>query len=129
MPRLLHIGAHTHAVTLVEARIRDPLPHLAKTDPIDARKLAELLRVDCLPAIWLPDVDARRRRQLLRGRAFLVRQRTQVKNRLHWHLMAVNHCCPTSDLYGKTGRAWLMTVPLSPMLSANAMVSYACMIF
>ena len=25
----------------------------AKTDPIDARKLAELLRVNCFPAIWI----------------------------------------------------------------------------
>ena len=45
----------------------------AKTDPIDARKLAELLRVNLFPKIWLPDLETRERRQLLRGRAFLVR--------------------------------------------------------
>ena len=102
--------AHAHQVKLIwQAR--------AKTDPIDARKLAELLRVQCLPAIWLPDVETRRRRQLLRGRAFLVRQRTAVKNRLHGHLTSENHCCPMTDLYGKGGRAWLSTVPLSPMLA------------
>ena len=102
--------AHAHQVKLIwQAR--------AKTDPIDARKLGELLRVQCLPAIWLPDVETRRRRQLLRGRAFLVRQRTAVKNRLHGHLTAENHCCPTTDLYGKGGRAWLASVPLSPMLA------------
>lgn len=33
----------------------------AKTDPIDARKLAELLRVDLFPKIWLPDVATRER--------------------------------------------------------------------
>lgn len=33
-----------------------------KTDPIDARKLAELLRVHLFPAIWLPDLDTRERR-------------------------------------------------------------------
>ncbi len=115
--QLQHAGigvqvAHAHQVKLIwQAR--------AKTDPIDARKLAELLRVDCLPAIWVPDVETRRRRQLLRGRAFLVCQRTAVKNRLHGHLTAENHVCPTTDLYGKGGRAWLMSVPLSPMLSAQ----------
>jgi len=47
----------------------------SKTDSIDARKLAELLRTSLLPTIWVPDLDTRRRRQLLRGRAFLVRER------------------------------------------------------
>lgn len=51
----------------------------SKTDPIDARKLAELLRVNLFPAIWIPDRDTRRRRQLLHGRAFLVRKSTQIK--------------------------------------------------
>ncbi len=37
----------------------------AKTDPIDARKLAELLRVKLFPSIWLPDPDTRERRPLL----------------------------------------------------------------
>lgn len=53
----------------------------SKTDPIDARKLAELLRVNLLPTIWIPDAATRARQPLPRGRAFLVRQRTQVKNR------------------------------------------------
>ena len=62
----------------------------AKTDPIDARKLAELLRVNLLPAIWIPDAATRERRQLLRVRAFLVRERTQLKNRIHGHLTSEN---------------------------------------
>jgi transposase len=33
----------------------------AKTEPIDARKLAELLRVNLFPVIWIPDLDTRRR--------------------------------------------------------------------
>jgi transposase len=75
--------AHAHAVKLIwQAR--------AKTDPIDARKLAELLRVDLFPAIWIPDLQTRRRRQLLRGRAFLVRERTRLKNRIHGHLLSEN---------------------------------------
>ena len=88
----------------------------AKTDPIDARKLAELLRVNLFPAIWVPDLATRRRRQLLRGRAFLVRERTRIKNRIHGHLTSENLVAPGTDLYGKGGRAWLATAPLSPVL-------------
>jgi transposase len=92
----------------------------SKTDIIDARKLAELLRINLLPTIWVPDLATRRRRQLLRGRAFLVRERTRITNRIHGHLTAENHCFAQSDLYGKAGRAWLQTVALSPVLAAEA---------
>jgi transposase len=88
----------------------------SKTDPIDARKLAELLRVNLLPTIWLPDVATRQRRQLLRGRAFLVRERTRVRNRIHGHLTTENLLVPKTDLYGTGGRAWLAAAPLSPTL-------------
>ena len=91
----------------------------SKTDTIDARKVPELLRSDLLPAIWVPDLETRRRRQLLRGRAFLVRERTRIKNRIHGHLTAENQLFPRSDLYGRAGRAWLETVPLSPVLAAE----------
>jgi transposase len=92
----------------------------AKTDPADARKLAELLRTNLLPTIWVPDLETRRRRQLLRGRAFLVRERTRVKNRIHGHLAAEDHLCPATDLYGRAGRAWLASVPLSPVLQEQS---------
>ena len=91
----------------------------AKTDPIDARQLAELLRVNLFPAIWIPDLETRRRRQLLRGRAFLVRERTRLKNRIHGHLTSENLVAPGADLYGKGGRAWLATAPLSAVLRAQ----------
>jgi len=101
--------AHAYHVKLIwQAR--------AKTDPIDARKLAELLRVNLFPAIWIPDAETRERRQLLRGRAFLVRERTRLKNRIHGHLTSENLVAPGADLYGKGGRAWLATAPLSPAL-------------
>lgn len=88
----------------------------SKTDPIDARKLADLLRVNLFPAIWIPDQDTRRRRQLLHGRAFLVRQSTQLKNRIHGRLTTENLLFPHTDLYGRAGRSWLKTIELSPLL-------------
>lgn len=86
-----------------------------KTDPVDARKLAELLRTNLLPVIWVAPPEVRERRRLLRGRAYLVRLRTSVKNRIHGHLMAENQRLEVGDLYGRAGRAWLRTVALSPM--------------
>jgi transposase len=83
-----------------------------KTDPIDAHKLAELARLHLLPARWVPDPRTRARRQALRGRVFLVRQRTVIKNRVHAYLTAENLRCPQVDLYSKAGRAWLPSVDL-----------------
>jgi transposase len=99
------VAAHPYQVKLIwQAR--------AKTDPIDARKLAELLRVNLLPTIWVPDADVLARRKLLRGRAYLVRMRTRMKNRIHGYLTAENCRCLVTDLYGKAGRAWLGAVAL-----------------
>jgi transposase len=101
------VAAHPYQVKLIwQAR--------CKTDPIDARKLAELLRTNLLPTIWVPDGDVRARRRLLRGRAYLVRLRTQLKNRIHGHLTAENRRTTVTDVYGRAGRAWLATVTLSP---------------
>ena len=56
------VAAHPYQVKLIwQAR--------AKTDPIDARKLADLLRAHLLPAVWVPSPELRAHRKLLRGRA------------------------------------------------------------
>ena len=85
-----------------------------KTDPVDARKLADLLRTELLPAIWIPDAETRARRTLLRGRAWVVRTRTRVKARIQAYLAAENERVPVSDLFSRGGRAWLATVALPP---------------
>ena len=88
------VAAHPYQVKLIwQAR--------CKTDPIDARKLADLLCVHLLPTVWVPDADVRARRKLLRGRAYLVRLRTSVKNRIHGHLTAENCRTTVTDLYGR----------------------------
>ena len=84
------------------------------TDPIDARKLAELTRANLLPAIWVPTPEIRAWRQLLRGRAALVRWRTRAKNRIHGALAAENLRVDVTDLFGAAGRAWLTTAPVTP---------------
>jgi transposase len=92
-----------------------------KTDKVDAEILAQLLAVDYLPAVWLPDAaTSALRRQVLR-RTQLVRQRTRLKNQVH----AILHRnliprCPAADLFGHKGRAWLVEQDLPPDEQAAA---------
>ena len=54
-----------------------------KTDKLDARGLNQLQRTGTLPTVWIPPGDLRDQRDLPRTRMVLVRQRTQLKNRIH----------------------------------------------
>lgn len=60
-----------------------------KNDKIDALTLAQLYRMDYLPTSYIPPKEIRHVRDLLSHRIALVRQRTQVKNRIH-HLLEKN---------------------------------------
>lgn len=79
-----------------------------KTDRIDARTLAQLLRVDLLPTAYIPAPSVRALRNLLRQRLFLVVVRTMLKNRIH-DLVDRHHLATDqfSDLFGQRGRAFL----------------------
>lgn len=81
-----------------------------KTDRIDARVLAELLRAGYLPEVWIPDAATRALRELTQRRAALVGQRTAVKNRVHAILHQRLIHAPVADLFGRSGRAWLETL-------------------
>jgi transposase len=110
-----HLVARGHHVLVAHAyQVKLIWQARAKTDPIDAYKLAELTRVHCLPTIWVADAATRAHRTLLRGRAHMVRVRTQLKNRIHGYLSSQNCRCELSDIYGKAGRAWLATLELPP---------------
>ena len=85
-----------------------------KTDKVDARKLAQLLRANLLPSSHIPDRPTRLRKEVLRQRTFWVRERTKIRNRIHrllgrQHGMAMPQ---VSDLFGKKGRAALEKVVL-----------------
>jgi len=58
-----------------------------KTDKVDAETLAQLLRANLIPRSWVPSKDMRDLRQLVRQRAYLVRQSTSLKNRMHAELL------------------------------------------
>ena len=57
-----------------------------KTDKIDSKILAHLLRADLVPESWVPPKEVRDLRSLVKHRAFLVRMRTKLKNRVHAEL-------------------------------------------
>jgi transposase len=79
-----------------------------KTDTLDARGLNRLQQTGTLPTVWIPPGELRDRRDLPRTRMVLVRQRTQLKNRIHATLAKYAVASPeVSDLFGTRGRAWL----------------------
>lgn len=78
-----------------------------KTDKVDAKVLADLLRVDYLPKAYVAPPAVRELRELLRLRASLVRQRTTVRNRVHAVLIKRGERPPMRGVFGKKGKAWL----------------------
>jgi transposase len=77
-----------------------------KTDKVDARALAFLLRLGAVPRAHVPRAATRRRKEVLRQRLFWVRERTKLRNRVHALLdrqnseLALPVC---SDLFGVKG--------------------------
>lgn len=83
-----------------------------KTDRVDAEVLAQLLRCDYLPPVWIPDAATLATRRLTTRRSVLVAERTRLKNRLHSVLHHLLLPCPVADLFSRAGLAWLTTVEL-----------------
>jgi transposase len=64
-------------------KVRGLAPLACKTDRIDAWLLAEPVRRDLVPAIWLSDRLVRAERERARWRSHLVRHRSSLKQRVH----------------------------------------------
>lgn len=99
------IGNPLRVRAIAEAKI--------KTDKVDSRVLAELLRCDYLPRVWQPDSETQRLRRLTHRRAALVSDRTRLKNRLHSILHHTLVPLPGFDLFSKRGMLWLRELPLA----------------
>jgi transposase len=54
-----------------------------KTDRVDAKALARLLRLNSVPESYVPTEEIRRARALVRGRHSLVETRTEYANKIH----------------------------------------------
>ncbi len=77
-----------------------------KTDYSDARILADLVRVDYLPEVWLPPQFIRDLRSLVRRRDQLVKDRTREKLRLR-ALLRNYRLVPQGAAWSRPWIAWL----------------------
>lgn len=57
-----------------------------KTDKVDARTLADLLRMDMVPECYIPNENIRNLRDLVRRRHYFVNTRVMFKNKIHAEL-------------------------------------------
>jgi transposase len=107
------VGA-VYAVQVVDARkTRLRAGYAAKTDRLDARRLADALRRQSVVPVYYPPPAIRQLRELCRYRATLVRVRAAMKQRLHALLLRQGLQPPRlADLFGVRGRAWLEAVQL-----------------
>ena len=78
-----------------------------KTDKIDSHTLAHLKRSDLIPESYLAPLKTRQRRELLRHRVFLVRERAKLKSKVRNLLSKLNLNCPYSNVLGKEAIGWL----------------------
>jgi transposase len=104
-------------------KVKGLAPLAAKTDKIDAWVLAELSRIDLVPAIWLPDPEIRAERERSRYRLHLGSHRSRLKNRIHATLLAHGIPCRVSDLFGKEGRRLLGEMDLPEPWRTNVTAS------
>ena len=78
-----------------------------KTDKVDAEVLAQLLRCDYLPSVWVPDPTTRSLRQSTSRRERLVSERTRLKNRIQSVLAGMLVPVPVKTLFSQVGQQWL----------------------
>lgn len=95
-----HVAFLTHP-----AKAKLMMGQINKTDKLDARGLARLLRNGTLPSVWIPPGELRDLRELPRMRMALVRVRTMLKNRIHSALSKYAiEIKEVSDIFGVRGR-------------------------
>jgi transposase len=99
-----------------------------KTDAVDARTLAHLLRTGLLPEAYIAPPELRDLRDLLRHRATLVHLRTSIKNRVHALLARQGILPEHSDLFGTAGREFLaaLQLPDGPRRRLDSLLSLIC---
>jgi transposase len=85
-----------------------------KTDKVDALVLAQLLRCDYLPSVWIPDDVTKSLRQLTSRRERLVGESTRLKNRIQSILASLLVTVPIKTLFGQAGSKWLARCELPP---------------
>lgn len=87
----------------------------AKTDRLDARRLADALRRDSVVSVYIPPPAIRELRELCRSRAQVVRLRSRVAQMIRSLLLRSDAGDPPTDrVYTAASVAWLAAQRLSP---------------
>lgn len=83
-----------------------------KTDKVDARMLADLLRADMIPEAYVPGKDVREVRDLVRRRHYMVKLRTMLKNKVHAELATrwINYS--GKDVFTEDGKVFLRSLSI-----------------
>src|SRR4051812_717622 len=100
----LHLSHPLRTKAIAAARV--------KTDAVDARTLAHLLRADLLPEAYVAPRELRDLRDLLRHRVVLTRIRSALKQRVGAILAKHGIARPYSNLFGPGGLRFLEELEL-----------------
>src|ERR687897_3260408 len=100
----LHLSHPLRTKAIASARV--------KTDAVDARTLAYLLRADLLPEAYIAPRELRDLRDLLRHRVALTRIRSALKQRVGAVLAKHGIARPYSNLFGPGGSRFLAELEL-----------------
>lgn len=106
------VVAHVGAVQVVDPRkTRLKAGFAAKTDRLDAHRLADALRRDSVVGVYYPPPGIRDLRELARYRCHLARLQASLKQRLHALLLRQGVAAPRA-LFTQRGTQWLDTLVL-----------------
>jgi transposase len=103
----------------IEVKLANPLKTKAiaeakvKTDKLDSKILAHLLRADLIAEYYVPSRDVRLSRALLDHRVNITREETRIKNRIHSLLDKYDLECEYEEIFGAHGLRWLHTLQLN----------------
>jgi len=112
-----HVGA-VHVVDSRKTRLK--AGYAAKTDRLDAQRLADALRRDSVVGIYYPPPPIRDLRELCRYRCHLARTQASLKQRIHALLLRQGVREPrVSKLFGKRGTQWLDTLRVKGWAGAS----------
>lgn len=109
-------------LTLANPRYTKTFPG-NKTDPRDARWLAELHRVGLVAASFIPPKDIRELRELTRYRSKLIKMRSSEKNRMHNSLIICNIMLSSvaTDIFGLSGMSIINAMLNDEDLNENSL--------
>jgi transposase len=111
---------HVGAVHVVDARkTRLKAGYAAKTDRLDAQRLADALRRDSVVGIYYPPPAIRDLRELCRYRCHLSRLQASLKQRIQALLLRHGVTVPVRGVFTARGTVWLDTVRLPGWAGAS----------